>query len=53
MSPEEAAEFRTGPHAEAAAKLREYDDRAKVAGLATPPFSHFRGHLEAVLRAES
>jgi phosphonate degradation associated HDIG domain protein len=53
MSPAEAAEFRASPHASAAAGLREYDDRAKVPGLATPPFAHFRPYLEAVLRADS
>lgn len=54
MSAEEAEAFRANPHADAAVRLREWDDRAKVVGLATPDFSHFRRHLEeAALRAES
>ncbi len=36
----------------AAVKVREYDDRAKVPGLATPPFAHFRKYLEQCLRAD-
>jgi phosphonate degradation associated HDIG domain protein len=51
MSADEVAAFRTNPHAEAAARLREWDDRAKVVGLETKPFSHFRKYLEAVARA--
>jgi phosphonate degradation associated HDIG domain protein len=50
MSPEEVREFEQNPHFGAAVAVREYDDRAKVVGLATPPFAHFRPYLEASLR---
>ena len=52
MTAAEVAVFETGPHFAAAAAVREYDDRAKVVGLVTPPFAHFRKYLEACLRAE-
>ena len=53
MSPDEARAFETHPHHAVAVKLREYDDRAKVVGLATPPFAHFRKYLEAAARADA
>jgi phosphonate degradation associated HDIG domain protein len=49
MTAPEAGEFESHPHSHAAAKVREYDDRAKVVGLTTPPFSHFRKYLEQCL----
>lgn len=52
MTPDEARAFEAGPHFAAAAVVREYDDRAKVVGLETPPYAHFRRHLEAALRAD-
>jgi phosphonate degradation associated HDIG domain protein len=51
MTPAEQAAFREHPHFGAAVAVREYDDRAKVVGRATPPFAHFRPYLEAALRA--
>jgi phosphonate degradation associated HDIG domain protein len=53
MSADEVREFERHPHFAAAAAIREYDDRAKVVGLSTPPFAHFRTYLEASLRADS
>lgn len=50
MGPVEAEEFRRGPFADAAVRLRRWDDAAKVPGLATPPLEHFVGHLRAALR---
>jgi len=38
---EEAEAFIRAPHAEAAVRLRRWDDRAKVPGLATPPLEAF------------
>lgn len=38
------------PHADAAVKLRRWDDAAKVAGLPTPGLEHFRGALQTSLR---
>jgi phosphonate degradation associated HDIG domain protein len=43
----EAGAFIAQPHAAAAAQLREWDDLAKAAGLATPPLAHFAAHLHA------
>ena len=52
MTADEIREFELHPHFAAAAKVREYDDRAKVVGLATPTFAHFRKYLEASLRGD-
>jgi phosphonate degradation associated HDIG domain protein len=49
-SGEEAAQFICQPHAADAVKIRLWDDRAKVAGAATPPLAHFVTTLEAVCR---
>jgi len=37
----QAAAFGAGPYAQAATRLRRYDDLAKVVGLATPPLAHY------------
>jgi phosphonate degradation associated HDIG domain protein len=50
MIAEEVREFESHPHFAAAAAVREYDDRAKVVGLPTPAFGHFREYLEKCLR---
>lgn len=49
-TPEEAAAFAAGPHAEAAALLRLWDDAAKIPGLATPDLEHYRPLLPACVR---
>jgi [1-hydroxy-2-(trimethylamino)ethyl]phosphonate dioxygenase len=49
MSDAEKAEFESHPHFAAAVALRKRDDTAKQVGLVTPPFPHFRPHLEACL----
>jgi phosphonate degradation associated HDIG domain protein len=51
FTPDQAAEFRKHPQADAAVMLRRYDDDAKVPGLATPGLEHFRPYLEAVRAA--
>jgi phosphonate degradation associated HDIG domain protein len=51
FSPELAAGFIGLPHAEAAVRLRRWDEGAKVPGKATPDLSHFRPYLEASLRS--
>lgn len=48
-SPEEVAAFEASPFAEAAVRLRRYDDVGKQPGLATPPLEHYRPTLEAAL----
>ncbi|MEQ8848033.1 phosphonate degradation HD-domain oxygenase [Botrimarina sp.] len=50
MDESECAAFRTGPHYDAAVRLRRWDDEAKVVGLATPPLEHFVPHLQAAAR---
>jgi phosphonate degradation associated HDIG domain protein len=51
FTPDEAAEFRAHPQAEAAVLLRRLDEQAKVPGLPTPDLEHFRPCLEAALAA--
>jgi phosphonate degradation associated HDIG domain protein len=41
MSDTEIIEFETEPHFREAILLRRWDDQGKVAGLTTPPFSHY------------
>lgn len=44
----DAAEaFLLNPHGRDAVRLRRWDDRAKVKGLATPPLDHFREYVAA------
>lgn len=50
MSAEEVRAFEGNPHYAIAVRVREYDDAAKVVGLATRPFDHFRQYLEAAAR---
>ena len=38
---DQAADFASQPHADAAVRLRRYDDLAKVVDLQTPPLSHY------------
>jgi predicted HD phosphohydrolase len=49
MSAAEVREFEANPHHRAAVALRRRDDEAKVPRLPTPPFDHYRPHLEACL----
>jgi [1-hydroxy-2-(trimethylamino)ethyl]phosphonate dioxygenase len=41
MSDAESIVFETEPYFRDAVRLRQWDDQGKVAGLATPPFSHY------------
>lgn len=52
MTAEEVAAFRALPQAEAAVRLRRYDEAAKVKDLETPPAEKFMGYVAACLRAE-
>jgi phosphonate degradation associated HDIG domain protein len=45
----EAESFGQRPHAEDAVRLRRWDDLAKVPGRATPPLTHFRRYLDAII----
>ncbi|HEY0294307.1 MAG TPA: HD domain-containing protein [Bordetella sp.] len=46
-----AEAFITQPHAEAAVRLRRYDDLAKEVDAATPPLSHYLPLVERLLKA--
>ena len=46
MTPSEVREFEAHSYFSLAVKVRECDDCAKVIGLTTPPFVHFRKYLE-------
>lgn len=45
MNPEEVAAFQRQPYVADTVSLREYDDRAKVVALVTPPYAYFRRYL--------
>ena len=49
-TPEEVAAFEASPFADAAVRLRRYDDAGKHPDLATPALEHYRPALEAALR---
>src|SRR5262249_4307038 len=46
MDADEAAAFAASPYAEAACRLRRYDDEAKDPDRETPPLEHYRAVLE-------
>lgn len=50
MSPAEVDEFRRSGYAEAAVRLRRWDEAAKDATAHTPAFVHFRPLLERLVR---
>lgn len=43
-------QFRAGGHADAAVRLRRWDDRAKIQNLATPDLAHFAPYVRQALR---
>jgi [1-hydroxy-2-(trimethylamino)ethyl]phosphonate dioxygenase len=47
MSAAEVAVYRANPHAEAATRLRRFDEAAKVKGLETPKVEHFLTYVAA------
>jgi gamma-butyrobetaine dioxygenase len=49
-TPDEVAGFEASPHAEAAVRLRRYDDVGKVPGLGTPDLEHYRPLLFSALK---
>jgi phosphonate degradation associated HDIG domain protein len=51
FTPDESAQFRMHPYAQAAVMLRRLDEQAKVPGLHTPGLEHFRPFLEAIRAA--
>lgn len=50
MSNAEAATFAQRRHADAACRLRRWDDRAKTAGRSTPVFEHYRPVVRRLVR---
>lgn len=50
MSGAEADAFARGPHADAAVRLRHWDEEAKVVGMKTPDLAHFDSFIAAALR---
>jgi [1-hydroxy-2-(trimethylamino)ethyl]phosphonate dioxygenase len=50
LSADEVSRFRALPHAEAAVRLRRFDEGAKVADLPTPPVTHFLPYVRRCLR---
>ena len=49
--PEARRRFLGQRHAEAALKVRRWDDEAKIVGLRTPELAHFRSCIEAASRS--
>ena len=49
MSPEEVTAFERGTHAEAASRLRRWDDAAKDPGIAVAPLESYRSLLESLV----
>ena len=47
----EAQRFESSPHADAAIRLRRWDDAAKVAGLALPPLRSFSDLIRSQMDA--
>ena len=53
FSDEEVRDFAQNPHVQAAVAVRRWDDLAKVPGLKTPDFEHYRSYLELTLNGTS
>jgi phosphonate degradation associated HDIG domain protein len=49
MTADEVRQFANAPWAADAARLRRWDDAAKVPGLSVPALSHYRGRLERLV----
>jgi gamma-butyrobetaine dioxygenase len=50
MNDEQAADFAARPYAQAACRLRRWDDAAKDPSAQPPPFDHYRRLLEGLVR---
>jgi phosphonate degradation associated HDIG domain protein len=51
MSAQEAQDFEANPHAEAAVRLRQWDEQGKIVGLKTPSLEHYRPLVQAALKS--
>lgn len=52
FSADEAARFAARPHAEAAVRLRRYDDQAKVVGAVTPDLRSYAPMMSRLVRGD-
>ncbi|VTR97456.1 phosphonate degradation HD-domain oxygenase [Tuwongella immobilis] len=52
MSAAECEAFRQNPHFQSAVALRHGDEAAKIPGLRTPDFAHFRRYLTGLIRPQ-
>ena len=50
MNDQQAARFAASPYAQAACRLRRWDDAAKDPGAQPPPFEHYRLLLAGLAR---
>lgn len=50
MAAQEVETFESNPHAEAAVRLRQWDEQGKIVGMKTPDLEHFRPLVEAALK---
>ncbi len=53
MDADEVAAFEKNPHLDAIIQVRRWDEAGKVAGEATPPFSHYAPVLQRVVDAHA
>jgi predicted HD phosphohydrolase len=53
MSADEVCVFEQNPNLQAIVTVRRYDDRGKVAGLVTPPFSHYEPAIQRVVDSQN
>lgn len=53
FSAQEARQFESRPYFEHGARMRRWDDLAKVAGLATPPLDHFLWFVAGTCKASA
>lgn len=50
FKPDEALHFKALPYADAAIRVRLYDEAAKIVGLVTPDLGHYRAICERIVR---
>jgi len=50
MSAQEVEDFEANPYAQAAVRLRQWDEQGKIVGMKTPDLAHFRPLVDATLK---
>ena len=53
LTPEEVEAYRREPYADAAIRVRRYDDKAKNPTAQTPPFEHFLKYVEPLVTSSA